>query len=370
MDSMSSIKSGPFCSSSDYDSGRRMYAGMMRSISDYADIVPSYSISPENLLHLLRMRTKSSADISTGMQVELALLWRTLSILRYSVGIPGVLQSFYEELLKTITETDSLSLSTIHNDNSINSSSSISSRNKNHDRKIANTVEEIDSTAGSDSDTKQNDPINFPADKTSSSQFIFQVPELAYLRDVEDQDDPLGIVQKLFNSAECSSTSLPSSEKGPMNSVCLALAIKSGRLSLLLQAASILMSTTECTEQDLSSQIEFKRTNLILLNDVLQYLNTAHKNRKISVMKSLKSNYQQISNFSIPFHFQKQKSNTFHFENLRRINDNTTNNGIFYNNALHNDCFNREKHRITLSFGKADHGKLGLGESQVICNHP
>ena len=54
--------------------------------------------------------------------------------------------------------------------------------------------------------------------------------------------DPVGVVQKLLDSAEsCAFASVPE-ERGPLLSVCLWLCIKSGRISLICQVASLLLS--------------------------------------------------------------------------------------------------------------------------------
>lgn len=54
--------------------------------------------------------------------------------------------------------------------------------------------------------------------------------------------DPLGLVQKLMDSAESCLLSSPPPERGPLLSACLALAVKSGRVSLLCQAAALFLA--------------------------------------------------------------------------------------------------------------------------------
>ena len=82
---------------------------------------------------------------------------------------------------------------------------------------------------------------------------ILHLPELLYLGNTKEEGggdpsvidvkhDPLGVVQKLLDSAESCTFSTAPEERGPLLSTCLALAVKSGRLSLLAQVASVLFS--------------------------------------------------------------------------------------------------------------------------------
>lgn len=89
------------------------------SLSDYtlrSRRAPSSSSSSASL---------SAFSVSPDMQTHLALLWRTLSILRFA-GLPRALQTFFSQLLTAVLRMPPLSLST-HFSASVSVSSSASS---------------------------------------------------------------------------------------------------------------------------------------------------------------------------------------------------------------------------------------------------
>lgn len=319
----------------DYKIGSIMYAGVLRSVHDSAEMLQSNSISADVLLLLLRKKTRSSKGIQPELQMELALLWRTLGILRYSVGIPGVLQSFYEDLLNTIMNVDSLSLSIFSSlSDSINSN-----QYSQNDGKIQSTLDKsaLLSAGQSNSTSKKLNP-----------DFLFPVPELAYLKDDSEFEgdvinDPVGIVQKLFNSAESFATTVPTAQRSAMHSVCLALAVKSGRLSLLLQTAHLLMSGESVENIESEDAV----LNLQILQDISDYLEDGKKNKLRIVTAAEKAKFQSHH----PYLNKSKKAWRLLTKYMKK--DRLSN--------LDND----ESKRITLSFGKADHGKLGFGDSQV-----
>ena len=319
----------------DYKTGSIMYTNVSRTFHDTAEMLQPNFIGPDILLMLLRKKTRSSKGIQPELQMELALLWRTLGILRYSVGIPGVLQSFYEDLLNTIMSVDSLSLS-------IFSSSSMSINSYQYGRNGEKILSKNEVTGHLSSGQLDS------ACKKSYPDFLFPVPELAYLKDGnefegDEINDPVGIVQKLFNSAESFAATVPIAERCAMHSVCLALAVKSGRLSLLLQTAQVLISG----ETEKNTEAEEAVLNLQILQDVFEYLEGGEQNKMRIMASAEKVKFQS----SQPY-FKKSKHSWSLLSRCIR------------NNRLSNSYDEMSK-RITVSFGKADHGKLGLGDSQV-----
>lgn len=340
---MTPTRSGRNLSTSDNESGSRMYYEISRSVNDRITC-QSNSITPDNLFKLRRKKAKSSKSVPAELLTELALLWRTIGILRYSVGVPGVLTSFYADLLTKIVDVEPLSLSNFSNDNI---DQDYVTQQHGHDGAISIGLANADSLGY----------ISTTAIKPSK-EVIFAVPELEYLQENsgfegDEINDPLGVVQKLFNSSESFASFAPIAEKGAMHSVCLALAVKSGRLSLLLQSALLL--ALKNTENDSYAESSF--SNLQILRDIVEYLTAGYK---------MKADLAAISSNISP------KSHPSSSSSLNRLNMGTDVPENFQGRFLGNshesmrcqEC-SGETSRISLGFGKADHGKLGLGASQV-----
>ena len=105
-----------------------------------------------------------------------------------------------------------------------------------------------------------------------------------------------------------------------MLSACLALAVKSGRLSLLSQVIAVLFLEQGSTLCDV---------DVALLDDVRKHLNSSNSNSKTSA-KNSGSNMESVESCM-----------------LGSLSRRSENGGI------------------VLSFGKADHGKLGHGDTQM-----
>jgi hypothetical protein len=335
------ILSGRNLSPFDNESGSRMYNEISRGVNDRITC-QSNSITPDNLFKLRRKKAKSSKSVPAELLTELALLWRTIGILRYSVGVPGVLTSFYADLLTKIVDVEPLSLSNFSNDNI---DQDYVTQQRGHDGATSIGLANADSLGY----------INTTAIKPSK-EVIFAVPELEYLQENsgfegDEVNDPLGVVQKLFNSSESFASSVPIAEKGAMHSVCLALAVKSGRLSLLLQSALLL--SLKNTEND--SDSESSSSNLQILRDIVEYITAGYR-----IKEELAANSSNIS----------PKSHSSSSLNRSNIGADIPENfpGRFLGNShesMRSQECSGDTSRISLSFGKADHGKLGLGASQV-----
>ena len=267
-----------------------------------------------DLLELLQRRRSSMSvlrePIPATMQLELALLWRTMDILRFSVGIPGAMQSFYKELSRTISTVHPLSLS-----------------------QFSGTYKNQSTTTSSSSKTQQQSLVSIEPETTSvggcsNEDGLFLVPELAYLKpgstfEKDEVNDPLGLVQKLSDAAERIAMTVPLAERGVFYSFYLAMAVKSGRLSLLLRGACLLsMEESPDHSVGLDDTHGFKDVDMRLLKDIVDHV---------------------------------------------RHNSTATSNSKQQKDALKSAITpsQGEKPAIVLSFGKADHGKLGLGDTQV-----
>lgn len=334
------------------DIGYESYQRIVASLDERE--LTSHSFTPEELLLLQKKTINAPPNIPIDVQMELALLWRTLGILRYSVGIPGVLQSFYEDLLCVIEGVDSLSLSNFNDyrHSSYNYSDQDSNLKGENCGYIASENKTIVAPTQSLLSSSSFKYESSSTEKTKDSHFLFSVPELAYLKEgsdypVDETNDCLGVVQKLFNSAENFALSLPSVERNIMYSVCLALAVKSGRLSLLLQTACLLSSVDD------ENKTEFSLSSLIVLKDITDFIITSTSKLEIRKTSTKKMEFQQLS------HLQRRS------KALRQISEYSPFISIDpFENLSKGKC-NHFANRVTLSFGKADHGKLGLGDSQL-----
>ena len=276
--------------------------------------------STSDLLELLQRRRSSMSvlrePIPATMQLELALLWRTMDILRFSVGIPGAMQSFYKELSRTISTVRPLSLS-----------------------KFSCAYEDQQPTVTSSGSKIQQSLVSIEPETTSiggcsNEDGLFLVPELAYLKpgstfEKDEVNDPLGLVQKLSDAAERIAMTVPLAERGVFYSFYLAMAVKSGRLSLLLRGACLLsMEGSPAHPMEFYDSNGFKDVDISLLKDIVEHVRhhaTSNSKRQKDVVKTA--------------------------------------------NAFTTTAPSQgEKPAIVLSFGKADHGKLGLGDTQVCQN--
>ena len=276
-----------------------------------------------DLLELLQRRRSSMSmlrePIPATMQLELALLWRTMDILRFSVGIPGAMQSFYKELTRTISTVRPLSLS-----------------------KFSCAYENQSTATSSKSKTQQSlvsiEPETTTVGGCSNEDGLFLVPELAYLKlgstfEKDEVNDPLGLVQKLSDAAERIAMTVPLAGRGVFYSFYLAMAVKSGRLSLLLRGACLL-SMEESPDHSMGSYDSngFKDVDITLLKDIVEHV--CHSATTTSNSKRQKDVVKTANAFTTTAPSQG------------------------------------EKPAIVLSFGKADHGKLGLGDTQVCMSNP
>lgn len=152
---------------------------------------------------------------------------------------------------------------------------------------------------------------------------LLEVPELSYLLQegradsdsvLSDDHDPLGLVQKLSDTVECVAQALPNSDRGLLLSVGVAFAVKSGRASLLLNMVNSLTSSTEYICD----------VPLSLLSDLQAYVSRPHPEKPLARIT--------LSPYDLA---------------VRRIFATPLEGGLL------------------LSFGKADHGKLGHGDAQV-----
>eukprot|EP01036_Dinobryon_divergens_P046821 gene46821-62646_t len=95
----------------------------------------------------------------------------------------------------------------------------------------------------------QSNPVDIPTSESEPAEPLQSIPELAYLGVSSNFDDdyisghdPLGVVEKLFDFGSDLFPVVPSRDRGIPLNLCLALAVKTGKMSLLLRCAIMLMA--------------------------------------------------------------------------------------------------------------------------------
>ena len=254
-----------------------------------------------NIYSHLSTDQKSATDvfIPLQLQTELALLWRTIGLIRYTTETTGnfdLFIAFFEEFLEVVKEIPKLSLSVAWN-------------------------------------SSNGDIVGIPKVQENANTIpILPIPELSYLHEVgsidgSDDHDPLRIVQKLFETAENLALVLPSHERFVLLQVCVALGMKSARISLLLRSISLLLAD-DGLDSDIGSSCceDIRSYCLAISNDWTEEEKS----------KGCKDTSDDVCPWK-----QAQAVND-HGTTRKRIGG------------------------MLLTHGKAEHGKLGHGDAQVI----
>ena len=270
---------------------------------------------------------------SLHSQSSLIMLWKMLRMFE-TMDDPDFIMEFYGEFLKTLKNLQPLSLS--------NKWWTLSNSNNNKQRNNGNDSMSIPSV------------VAVPAPENSEEAVpIMQIPELLYLQsestdpdsEFSGEHDPLGIVQKLFNSAEYLANTVAISDRAVVLTVCLVLALKSGRTPLLIRTLHLLF-----LEENRHIKLSFD-TNWI----------TDIENMQSQRDLELASNAAFISG-SETLNSSVKSTGTFNFINIYFIQVSLF---LFLFTGLNTECDMNDDERSgwLMSFGKSDHGKLGHGDS-------
>lgn len=251
--------------------------------------------------------------IPLNLQFELALLWRTLSIIKSNNHLSLI--SFYEQFLPIIKRMPNLSLSTYWDDISKTNSSF----------------------------------VGIPRDKCTDDRLVeglVNIAELNYLRHEESIDskhDPLQLVENLYAAAAVFIPNSNHLHRNTVISACLAIAVKSGRASLLLHFTALVSSITD-SNQD---------ADIDCIKDICDYLTSLEPSTS-QVTKCI-SRKRKLCAFNDSCVFEPllytKRPYSEHVHCFASHNN---------RNSVQNDGIIREpggfENRILLSFGKADHG--------------
>lgn len=397
-----------------------------------------------------RQKQKEKNQIPPELQLQLALLWRTLRIVRESDS-HQLLQAFFEEFLDTVKRLPALSLSSgweksnsqreerrhlrsLQNQKGgwtntqmgrkastlqeqskrsvdlvgVPRVSSHKNDNKVDDKVYDTNIYEDGSESDEDMDDKDQNDSN--GNNSPTNRNILPLPELSYLcSEVEDASDPLGVINKLLDSIESFSASQPPSERGIALSLCLAIAIKSGRASLLLQTAVMLITEAESYD-DIDTQLLHDIHNMIRSKVDSQMLQTSSLRSRLTTSSAAATvpTYNKFRLIPLPSFASVPSSQPNRFASptsvtsiLRRsplgsylwsqnvdlksiqneaifdysklsstllLNNNNSSQQQHYHHNYHGSTSNTSSNLpagILMSFGKADQGKLGHGDSQL-----
>ena len=173
--------------------------------------------------------------------------------------------------------------------------------------------------------------------------------------------DPLFIVQKIFDYAESVQTPRRPGLEGPLNkdeillliSVQLCFAIKSGRASLLLRVVIALLSHSSLHESERAMQDENVSANMNLVNAEETMVSDIELDIGLldDLRKAAARGTKQAASHAVE-----------HSVAANRISEVVSTTTTKYEES--------NKGGMIMTFGKADHGKLGHGDTQMHCLLP
>jgi len=241
-------------------------------------------------------------DISTHCQVELAFLFRTFSLLQYFDDDDTLLE-YFREFLPLILKLKPLSLA---NENNLYSFSE-------------------------------------PTDDTKKKHALLSCRELQYLKSENHQSERIRsshVIEPLFEAFEAQYTT---SNRHEALMICLALAVKSGRLSLLVRCAVLLMRRESSSSLVGSTRLEHDSRELLLdsrvLSDLINHVKSTHSS---SCTDSIFHGGEDLLGHRLSLNSDAQWIPDADMDSIQSP-------------PVH----------AVLTFGKADHGKLGHSDTQV-----
>ena len=201
-----------------------------------------------------------------NVQFELAMLWRTLSVLK-SIDVPSVVL-FYHKLIPNLKIMPQLSLSAYWGKNSL-----------------------VDMHSGN-GDIGMDGIREGKASEAIMATSLLNIAELDYLRHEETIDsnhDPLQVMQNLYSTAAMfilHNSSSSTCGRDVLLSACLNMAVKSGRISLLLHFVLMVLSLHESYHDiDIDAGC---------IQDIIEFIQAMGSNRK----RSLKEEEEEVKHTS------------------------------------------------------------------------
>jgi len=265
------------------------------------------------------------SKVPVNLQFELALLWRTLNIIKNIDGLSVV--DFYEKFLPTLKTMPYLSLSTYWEEVSNYLASQNSDQYKFKSIVGVPTIPVV-SQEGNTSDAKK------------SANNLMSIPELNYLKfdeRIDHKHDPLQVIHNLYGVAAAYTVDASPYNQSVLMSACLAVAVKSGRASLLLHVASMILTVIS---NSCDPEAPYISIDLDPLKDILNLLT---QQAQPAVALHIKSN--ELSTDA------EQESEMVRYEKDPLLSRGTL------EDRMRGDGLGSNRKGMVLSFGKADHGK-------------
>ena len=297
-----------------------------------------------------------------NVQFELAMLWRTLNVLK-SIDVPSVVL-FYEKLIPNLRNMPQLSLSSYWGTNSL--------------------VDVIGGDTNDNAVAVDGSKEGKTSDVLATS--LLNIDELDYLRHSESIDinhDPLQVIQNLYNTAAMfvfHNSSSSASSRDILLSACLNMAVKSGRINLLLHFMLMVLSLHE-NYTDLDVDIN-------CIHDIINFVQDLKKKRENPSRRIIRINKHNThtkgmpsllsltSPLSIPPSVEALGDNTLtvledplmimsstsnkphdHMDNITiRASSGRISGGSYRRSGGEGEGQRNRANGILLSFGKADHG--------------
>ena len=261
-----------------------------------------------------------------NLQVELAMLWRTLSLIE---GVDGLsIVDFYEKYTPTVKAMPPLSLSAYWEEEARKSDNNLGII-----RKSLVGIPNGDVSGSDESGESKRIENN-----------LMNIPELDYLRHsdrIDFKHDPLSVVQNLYGAAASIVFSASPTNRSILLSACAALAVKSGRASLILHFISLLSSLIQ-DESDQNKNHHIASVDLDSFKDLLCYIESGSKGKRQGLLEPVVST-SSSNLLEIP-------TNPLVFGSSSR-GDNANHNFGAAESPI--EC----KRGMVLSCGKADHGE-------------
>lgn len=275
------------------------------------------------------------SKVPVNLQFELALLWRTLSIIKNIDGLSVV--DFYEKFLPTVKAMPNLSLSTYWEE--------VSNLLVAHDAACASQFKSIVGVP-----TLEATPTQDGSTETKKSDNnLMSIPELDYLKHddrIDHKHDPLQVIQNIYGAAAAYAADASPYNQSILFSACLAIAVKSGRASLLLHVASMIATMISSSSDPEAPYISI---DLDPLNDLVNLLsNKALPAVPQQPVPSSKNNSPK----------QPRENEIVQFEKDPLLANATA------EERARGEGVGAGRRGMILSFGKADHGEYTVPSPQ------
>lgn len=289
--------------------------------------MPMKELLKLNIKDGIKSSKSSLENISLSTQIELSLLWRTLSVMN-TFDDPDTILLFYHDFLRVLRRLPRFALSTLW--------SQVPDLKGQGDRFIGMALATIPDDESKHTEQNKNRSRAFAAELRFLSSDSLRV---------HTHHDPLGIVQKMFDMVEsnirslhvhCNQGGVVVQEYAVLFEMLLALAVKSARLSLIMRTACLLLS-----DPSRNGVVPLVLPVSVdeLLNELATYIDQQTNAQSTPITSGSIGRYCGMTKSLLTKEAMDYSKMAVQMKQFRG--------------------------GTALSFGKADHGKLGHGDSQL-----